>query len=79
MAKVRGKYRMVMVWYRSGNEKESRKKHAEGRRKIGYSSDKTKCILRISYVYGTYILRISYVIDKGKARGIKNYELRIMS
>ena len=30
---------------------------------------------RLSYVYPTYMLRISYVIDKGKTRdGILNYE-----
>jgi hypothetical protein len=31
---VWGKYQMVIEWYRSGNEKESGKKQAEGRRKI---------------------------------------------
>ena len=34
---VRGKYWMVMDWYRSGNEKESGKMYAEGRRKRGLS------------------------------------------
>ena len=33
-SRVRGKYQMVIEWYRSGNEKESEKKQAEGRRKI---------------------------------------------
>ena len=38
----------------------------EGRRKTGYSQVNNSIILRISYVYVTYILRIWYVIDKGK-------------
>ena len=58
---VRGKYRMAMEWYRSGNEVVSRKiagkKHIEDRRMIGHSQVNNPIILRISYVYGTYILR----------------------
>ena len=58
---VRGKYWMAMEWYRSGNEVVSRKiagkKHIEDRRKIGYSQVNNPIILRISYVYVTYILR----------------------
>ena len=58
---VWGKYWMAMEWYRSGNEVVSRKiagkKHIEDRRKIGYSLVNNPIILRISYVYVTYILR----------------------
>ena len=58
---VRGKYWMAMEWYRSGNEVVSRKiaekKHIEDRRMIGYSLVNNPIILRISYVYVTYILR----------------------
>ena len=57
---------VVTEWYRGGNEKESGKKQAEGRRKIWYSQVNNSVILRISYVYLTYMLRISYVIDSGK-------------
>ena len=57
---------MVTKWYRGGNEKESGKKQAEGRRKIWYSQVNNSVIIRISYVYLTYMLRISYVIDSGK-------------
>ena len=57
---------MVTEWYRGGNEKESRKKQAEGRGNIGYSQVNNSIIIRISYVYLTYMLRISYVIDSGK-------------
>ena len=49
----------------------------EDRREIGHSQVNNPIILRISYVYVTYILRIWYVIDSGKARGVKNFELRI--
>ena len=63
---------MATEWYRNGNEVVSRKiagkKHIEDRRKIGYSQVNNPIILRISYVYVTYILRIWYVIDKEKAR-----------
>ena len=55
-----------MDWYRSGFEKESGKKQVKGRGKIGYSQVNNSVILRISYVYVTYILRIWYVIDSGK-------------
>ena len=61
---------MVMEWYRSGNEKESGKKQVKGRGKIGYSQVNNSVILRISYVYVTYILRIWYVIDSGKIGGL---------
>ena len=48
-------------WYRNGNEvvsgKIAGKKHIEDRRKIGYSLVNNPIILRISYVYVTYILR----------------------
>ena len=60
---VRGKYWMAMEWYRSDNEMVSRKiaekKHIEDRRMIGHSQVNNSIILRISYVYGTYMLRIS--------------------
>ena len=36
------------------------------KRKIGYSQVNNSVILRISYVYVTYILRILYVIDSRK-------------
>ena len=62
---------MVTKWYRSGNEKESRKMQVEGRKKIGYSQVNNSIILRISYVYVTYILRILYVIESGKTRDYK--------
>ena len=58
---VRGKYWMAMEWYRSGKEVVSRKiagkKHIEDRRKIGHSQVNNPIIIRISYVYVTYILR----------------------
>ena len=57
---------MVTEWYRGGNEKESGKKQAEGRGKIGHSQVNNSIIIRISYVYLTYMLRISYVIDSRK-------------
>ena len=57
---------MVTEWYRGGNEKESGKKQVEDRGKIGYSQVNNPIILRVSYVYLTYMLRISYVIDSGK-------------
>ena len=38
----------------------------EDRREMGYSQVNNPIILRISYVYVTYILRIWYVIDSGK-------------
>ena len=40
----------------------------EDRREIGYSLVNNPIILRISYVYVTYILRIWYVIDSGKIK-----------
>mgnify|MGYP003446941228 FL=1 len=52
---------VVTEWYRNSNEVVSRKiagkKHIEDRRKIGYSLVNNPIILRISYVYVTYILR----------------------
>ena len=42
----------------------------KGRKKIGYSQVNNPIILRISYVYVTYILRIWYVIDSGKTRDL---------
>ena len=54
------------------------KKHIEDRRMIGHSQVNNPIILRISYVYVTYILRIWYVNEKGKTRGIKNLKLGIM-
>ena len=60
-SKVRGKYWMAMEWYQSDNEmvsgKIAGKKYIEDRRKIGYSQVNNPIILRISYVYVTYILR----------------------
>ena len=53
---------MATGWYRNGNEVVSRKiagkKHIEDRRKIGYSLVNNSVILRISYVYPTYMVRI---------------------
>ena len=40
----------------------------EDRREMGCSQVNNPIILRISYVYGTYILRIWYVIDSGKIK-----------
>ena len=72
-----------MEWYRGGNEKESGKKQVKGRGKIGYSQVNNSVILRISYVYVTYILRIWYVINSGKIRKdwvkIVHIELRILN
>ena len=42
----------------------------EGRKKARRFFDNKSIILRISYVYGTYILRIWYVIDSGKTEVI---------
>ena len=44
---------------------------ANWREKIASSFGNNSVILRISYVYGTYILRIWYVIDSGKIGGIR--------
>ena len=43
---------------------------ANWREKIALSFGNNSVILRISYVYVTYILRIWYVIDSGKIGGI---------
>ena len=52
---------MVTEWYRSDNGvvsgKIAGKKHIEDRRMIGHSQVNNSVILRISYVYVTYILR----------------------
>ena len=40
----------------------------EGKKKTRSSFDNNPIILRISYVYVTYILRIWYVIDSGKIK-----------
>ena len=74
---MREKYWMVIEWQRSGIEivtrwfrkkkrKEAGRRQGEDKRKIGYSQVNNPIILRISYVYVTYILRIWYVIDSGK-------------
>ena len=76
-----------MEWYRSDNGvvsgKIAGKKHIEDRRKIGYSQVNNPIILRVSYVYVTYILRMWYVIDSGKIRKdwvkIVHIELRILN
>ena len=44
---------------------------ANWREKIASSFGNNSVILRISYVYVTYILRIWYVIDSGKTGGIR--------
>ena len=44
------------------------KKWGAVQRKIWYSQVNNSIILRISYVYVTYILRIWYVIDSGKIK-----------
>ena len=70
---------MVIEWFRSGNGVVSKKKaercrqkvgerQEEDRREIGCSQVNNSIILRISYVYVTYILRIWYVIDSGKIK-----------
>ena len=66
MGNVLDDNRLVTTWFRSGNEKGSRKKQAEGRRKIRGRSGILRLTTRLSYVYLTYMLRISYVIDSGK-------------
>ena len=60
--RVRGKYGMAMVWQRSGFEVVTRKEAErsmtnKGRKYIRDSFDNNSIILRISYVYVTYILR----------------------
>ena len=61
MGNVLDDNRLVSKWYRSGKEKESGKKQAEGRRKIRGRSGILRLTTRLSYVYLTYMLRISYV------------------
>ena len=67
---------MESEWYRNGIGVVTRKKaercrqkagerQEEDRREMGYSQVNNPIILRISYVYVTYILRILYVIDSG--------------
>ena len=67
---------MVSKWYRNGIGVVTRKKaercrqkvgerQEEDRREMGYSQVNNPIILRISYVYVTYILRIWYLIDSG--------------
>ena len=62
---------MVMRWFRERKRKEIGKRQGENKRKMGYSQVNTPIILRISYVYVTYILRMSYVIDSGKTASMK--------
>ena len=57
---------MVTRWFRERKRKEAGRRWGEDKRKIGYSQVNNSIILRISYVYVTYILRIWYVIDSGK-------------
>ena len=57
---------MVMRWFRERKRKEIDKRQGENKMKIGHSQVNNSVILRISYVYVTYILRILYVIDSGK-------------
>ena len=70
---------MVIEWKPNSIEVVTRKKaersrlkagerQEEDRREIGYSQVNNSVILRISYVYVTYILRIWYVIDSGKIK-----------
>ena len=61
MGNVLDDNRVVTKWFRSGNEKESGKKQAEGRRKIRGRYGILRLITRLSYVYLTYMLRIWYV------------------
>jgi len=59
---------VVTEWYRSGFEKDSGKeayrRQDEGKRTIGGRWGILRLTTRLSYVYLTYMLRISYVIDK---------------
>ena len=57
---------MVTRWFRERKRKEAGKRQGEDRD----SQVNNSVILRISYVYVTYILRIWYVIDSGKIRGL---------
>ena len=62
---------MVMRWFRERKRKEIDKRQGENKMKIGHSQVNNSVILRISYVYVTYILRIWYVIDSGKTASMK--------
>ena len=62
---------MVMRWFRERKRKEIDKRQGENKMKIGHSQVNNSVILRISYVYVTYILRMSYVIDSGKTASMK--------
>ena len=57
-----------MEWYRSGNEVVSMKKAERSRQKAGGIYGILRLTTRLSYVYHTYMLRISYVIDSGKIK-----------
>ena len=63
---------MITEWFRERKRKRSRQKagerQEEDRREIGYSQVNNPIIIRIWYVYVTYILRIWYVNEKGKVR-----------
>ena len=78
MEKEQGKYWMVIQWYRIGNEVVSRKNAERSMQKAGYSQVNNPIILRISYVYITYILRIWYVIDSGKTGGLGELGKRLL-
>ena len=75
---------MATEWYRNDNGlvsgKIAGKKHIEGRMKIGESLVINSIILRVSYVYVTYIIRIWYVIEKGNitGRSMKRNYIRIL-
>ena len=60
-----------MRWFRKRKRKEIGKRPGENTMKIGHSQVNNSVILRISYVYVTYILRMSYVIDSGKTASMK--------
>ena len=59
---------MITRWFRGRKRKEAGRRWGEDKRKIGYSQVNNSIIIRISYVYLTYMLRISYVIDSGKIK-----------
>ena len=73
---------MAMEWQRSGFDVVTRKiagkKHIEDRRMIGHSQVNNSVIIRISYVYVTYMLRICYVIDSGKIKVSPYFHIKKM-
>ena len=57
---------MISEWFRERKRKDAGKRQEEDKRKIGGRWGILRLTTRLSYVYLTYMLRISYVIDSGK-------------